>query len=201
MKPLEIDANELSKYVRYDENSWSGLVWSTTRRIGNLCPAKEGEPCGYIRSGGNYKRIMVAIYNKNYTASRVIWEIEVGKIPEGMLVDHIDGNSLNNRLSNLRLVTNEGNSQNRARHFSNNSGVAGVRWISWTNADGRVTKLVKAVVKDFYKYFSVIDLGEDAAFEAACKWRKSMMLELNKQGKSDFTKLHISKGETTKKRS
>ena len=34
----------------------------------------------------------------------IVWEEKYGKIPEGMQVHHIDGNKLNNDLSNLELV-------------------------------------------------------------------------------------------------
>lgn len=48
--------------------------------------------------------------------------------PVGVLVDHIDGNTLNNRRSNLRLATYTQNAQNTTRSPANTSGVVGVTW-------------------------------------------------------------------------
>jgi len=47
---------------------------------------------------------------------------------EGDMVDHIDGDRLNNTRSNLRGCTNAENLQNRGKPSNNTSGVKGVHW-------------------------------------------------------------------------
>lgn len=47
-------------------------------------------------------------------------------IPKGFKADHCDGNGLNNRLGNLRVVTNRVNLQNR--HHAKSSNYPGVSW-------------------------------------------------------------------------
>ena len=59
---------------------------------------------------------------------RVIWEETNGPIPSGYEVDHINGDTRDNALSNLRLVTHSDNLKNAKRRLDNKSGVTGVRW-------------------------------------------------------------------------
>lgn len=58
-----------------------------------------------------YLRINFCINKKNHKRSlhRILYETFNGPIPEGMFIDHIDGNRSNNSLSNLRLVTQSDN--------------------------------------------------------------------------------------------
>ena len=48
--------------------------------------------------------------------------------PDGMDVDHIDGDPLNNRRSNLRICTHNENMTNRKISKNNTSGFKGVYW-------------------------------------------------------------------------
>lgn len=71
----------------------------------------------------------------------------LGKGDTGM-VDHINGDSLDNRRSNLRIVTNQQNSLNRGKQSNNHSGYKGVhrhstsgKWIAQITAKGNTYHL------------------------------------------------------------
>jgi hypothetical protein len=74
---------------------------------------------GYLRVKCNKKMRLV---------HHIIYEMEIGPIPDGMQVDHIDRNRLNNYPSNFRLVTNAINCRNQSKRITNTSGVTGVYW-------------------------------------------------------------------------
>ena len=73
-----------------------GEVWSYKRNMW-LKPIPSR---GYLR---------VAFYegSKQYKflIHRLVWETYCGPVPEGMTIDHIDANKLNNNISNLQLLT------------------------------------------------------------------------------------------------
>lgn len=88
----------LSKLYKYCED---GTLFSlrTNTKVGK--PNAEG----YIRIRlGNGKELR---------AHRIIWILcNMQEIPEGYLIDHIDGNKANNLITNLRLATRSQNNYN-----------------------------------------------------------------------------------------
>ncbi len=49
---------------------------------------------------------------RDYRVHRLVYKVFVGDIPEGMVIDHIDGNKLNNNINNLRCVSPTDNMRN-----------------------------------------------------------------------------------------
>lgn len=76
---------------------------------------------------------------------------------QGEIVDHIDGNTLNNSKSNLRKVTASQNSTNRPKNKNNTTGFKGVR----QRPDGRFEAKIRKAGKDYY--LGVFTTAENAA--------------------------------------
>lgn len=77
-------------------------------------------------SGNGYLQRHHVIAPGKYTKIRLHQEI-MGH-PKGCKIDHINGNKLDNRRSNLRLVDDTGNAQNMRKRGRNTSGYRGVSW-------------------------------------------------------------------------
>jgi hypothetical protein len=67
----------------------------------------------------------VGVDGKHYSLHRVAWLLSYGQWPDG-LIDHINGNPLDNRLCNLRVVNHTQNRRNSKRPITNKSGFKGV---------------------------------------------------------------------------
>lgn len=71
--------------------------------------------------------VIVQIKKKQYFAHRIIWIMVHGSIPDGYEIDHINHNSTDNRLENLRAVARIDNMRNCRLSIRNKSGTTGVR--------------------------------------------------------------------------
>jgi hypothetical protein len=74
-------------------------------------------------NGTGYKR--ATLFYKQYSLHRLIWLYIYGEWPDN-LIDHIDQNKLNNKISNLRIADKRINSLNSKLHITNTSGIRGM---------------------------------------------------------------------------
>lgn len=89
---------------------------------------KKGERVGYSLTTKNKPYEVIKIENSTWLVHRIIYYMVHGSIDDGMQVDHIDRDKTNNRIENLRLVTNTENQHNRNLHRNNVSGKSGVSY-------------------------------------------------------------------------
>jgi len=84
----------------------------------------KAEPSGFRRNRYHYCTVL----GKDYHSSHLAWLYCYGVWPPatGLEIDHINLNSLDNRIANLRLVSHAQNMANQPLMKSNNSGFAGV---------------------------------------------------------------------------
>ena len=103
----------------FDYNQETGIV---TRNVSIGRNGKKGRVVGCI-NGRGYLR--VSHDYRSYLLHRVIWLISHGEFPKGQ-IDHINQDKLDNRLSNLRDVSNIENCRNKGISRKNTSGFTGV---------------------------------------------------------------------------
>jgi len=104
-----MDTDKLFEYFTYKDGE---LISNITNK-----PYCNRDRDGYIRVRKN---------GKEYRAHRLIWELFYGEIPDGYVIDHIDGNVYNNSIENLRLATKLQNTANKSSLSSLPKGITRV---------------------------------------------------------------------------
>ena len=148
--------DELKKIVEYKDGE---LYW----KISPNWSIKVGDKVGYLTKDG-YKRTM--INKKNEKLHRLIFLYHYGYFPQ--LIDHIDGNGINNKIENLREVSHMQNSQNKKMAINNTSGSKNVYWHNAAKKWTVVLTLNKK--KKVIGYFEDLELADLVAQEARNKY-------------------------------
>ena len=179
-KDIEFDL--FSEWFSISENSPSGLVWRKD------CPQRgrfhknfrsKGDIAGSL-SSRNYWRVTLG--GKTYPTSRIVYCLYNNGIDRDKLVDHIDGNSLNNRVENLRLVDFSINGRNRKLNNNNTTGFTGISRQIIPNRSGGYNEYYVVCLrlngKVIRKHFNILKLGEENALNLALSFKKSFIIEL-----------------------
>lgn len=107
-KRKPIDVEELKKTFRIRNGNLERIDLRRTDGKWKVVDNKKNHTDGYCRV--NFNGIMVFYHV-------IIWILSTGKdIPQGMEIDHINGNKIDSRIENLRLVTTRQNQQNQKIH-------------------------------------------------------------------------------------
>ena len=101
----------------------------------------------YIELRKNSKR-------KIFFLHRLIYEAHNGTIPEGLFIDHIDNNTQNNNIENLRLVTKSQNSFNQKTRKNNLS--TGYKCIYKTKYNTYMVQICKNYKIVYFKTFKTL---------------------------------------------
>lgn len=164
-----------AEYFYYDESSPTGLRWNTDIRCGkngNRLRFSRDNVAGNLDDTGYYR---VMLKGKNYKVHRIIWVLFYKKLEQ--CIDHINGIKTDNRINNLRNVSQALNCKNSGLKKNNTSGITGVCLHS---RDGKELNWVarwrcQNSGKEKSKSFSIAKYGYNTAFQLAKKHRENML--------------------------
>lgn len=133
MHMLDLDIEYLKECFIYEASS--GRLFWKQRPLKhfaslNACAVWNGKHAGAEAGSPNAKkRWSTKIKARLYQNHRLVWALVHGAWPADQ-IDHINGDPEDNRIENLRVVSNAENQRNRGQSRNNTSGSNGVYWHS-----------------------------------------------------------------------
>jgi hypothetical protein len=114
----------IEEYVFSDVEICGVISWIKTQPNG-IQASSEAGIVTKDKWGKLYRK--VGFKGKTMFPHNLAWLLVNGSLPDGV-IDHINGESLDNSLANLRVVTPHENNKNKRHHKNNTSGITGVSW-------------------------------------------------------------------------
>jgi len=133
--------------------SYDPVTGIVTRNLSTASIMMAGDVVGCAGTRGY---LVVSVNGRRYRLHRVIWLMVTGGFPDEK-IDHINGDTSDNRFENIRAVTQSENTRNRRICSRNKSGVMGV---SWCKRNQKWITNIKAEGKN--KHLGYFDDIEDA---------------------------------------
>ena len=115
----ELNAEYLRSILHYDPET--GIF---TWKVRTSTRVKVGDAAG-CPEGGGY--LQIKLQSRPHKAHRLAWLYTYGVWPTDQ-IDHINRNRTDNRIANLREVSNKQNHQNKSKPSNNTSGHPGAYW-------------------------------------------------------------------------
>ena len=183
---------ELKDNFYVDETAPSGICHSKDKFTGkykNILLAKKGSPAGSIQKIGKLGYWLTSYKHRSIRVHRLIWLLVNGDISPTLVINHINCNGLDNRISNLELVCPMANSQRRSSHSglnlmsSNASGENGIAFIHIINGSkNKYNYYVEAtfgignkLYRKKFKYNYSDEVSKMVALGLARSWRKAQL--------------------------
>jgi hypothetical protein len=143
---------------------------------------------GDIAGSEGTRQWRVKLHTKSIPVHTIIYELMFGKMIDGNLVDHKDGNPLNNEITNLRQVSVSINNRNKRKASNNVSGYTGVFKTKISGNEYWVSIISLLNGKRKKKYFSISKYGNDA-LSMAIVHRDKLINDLNTEG-AEYSERH-----------
>ena len=167
-----MDFSLFDKYFYLDSDSKSGLRYKNNS-AGSRHHYKVGDDAGHISGTKEKPYWKVYVRGNYYLAHRVIYLLKYGSLDTSKVINHIDGNSLNNNLNNLEEIYQTLNSLKKKKAERFDTPMHGVSKVAHNGFLEGYNSYFTFNNKRITQRFTIFAMGsEEYALEAAITFRK-----------------------------